>query len=114
MAGVPGPSHSNDALRLLRERFRAASPATIARLRGLVAALAASPAAPDAIDALRRELHRVHGTAGSYGFKAASQLAAAMEERVVRWGNAPALELSDRQALLEAFIGELEKAFEPE
>jgi chemotaxis protein histidine kinase CheA len=112
MAGLPGPSHPNDALRLLRERFRAASPATVARLRGLAAALAGKPDAPDAIDSLRRELHRVHGTAGSYGFKAASQLAAAMEERVVRWGKTPALELEQRQALLEEFIGELERAFD--
>ena len=111
MAGAPGPSHPNDALRLLRERFRAASPATVARLRGLAAALSGSPDAPDAIDALRRELHRVHGTAGSYGFKAASQLAAAMEERVVRWAKTPGLERDDRQGLLEEFFRELEGAF---
>jgi chemotaxis protein histidine kinase CheA len=112
MAGLPGSSHPSEALRVLRERFRAASPATVARLRNFAAVLARTPDAPGVIDALRRELHRVHGTAGSYGFKAASELAAAMEERVARWAKAPTLEREERSALLEEFTGALERAFE--
>jgi HPt (histidine-containing phosphotransfer) domain-containing protein len=111
MAGLPGSSHRSEALRLLHERFRAASPATLARLRTLAAALAPAPDAPEALETLRRELHRVHGTAGSYGFKLASQLAADMEQQVIRWGKSPTLERDDRVEILGTFIDELAGAF---
>ncbi len=34
----------------------------------------------EALEALRREVHKIHGSAGSYGFWSASRLAAGMEE----------------------------------
>jgi chemotaxis protein histidine kinase CheA len=112
MARLPGSSDPHEALRLLRERFRAASPATLSRLRTLAAALASAPSAPDALDALRRDLHRLNGTAGSYGFKLASHLAAEMERQVLRWGKDPSLERDDRVEILGTFIEALATAFQ--
>jgi chemotaxis protein histidine kinase CheA len=112
MAGLPRSTNPDEALRLLRERFRAASPATLARLRTLAASLASAPNAAASLDALRRELHRLNGTAGSYGFKRASQLAAGMEQQVLRWGRDPSLELDDRVEILGQFIEGLAGAFE--
>ena len=111
MAGQPRPLPA-DALRLLQERFRASSPALIARFRTLVAALAAAPADPDVLDDVCRELHRTHGTAGSYGFTAASRLAADLEARVVQWAADPLLERTERVTILGEFVKELIAAFE--
>src|SRR2546429_7838115 len=45
-------------------------------LAGLAHRIAARSADREALDALRREIHKVHGSAGSYGFMDASRLAA--------------------------------------
>ena len=82
MASAQTVARASDALRTLRERFRETSAGTIALLEELTRQLAADPTAPQTIAELRRELHRVHGTAGSYGFVEASRLAAKIEQRV--------------------------------
>ena len=97
----PTPPHGQmtEALAALRERYRATSATSVAALRRLAVQLASSPDAPDVIDALRRELHRVHGTAGTYGFPEASRLAAQLEERAIQWAADPALDRSRRGAM---------------
>jgi CheY-like chemotaxis protein len=52
---------------------------------------------------LRRELHRVRGTAGSYGFPEASEFAAALEELAIRWVADPALHRQRRASMTEEF-----------
>src|SRR6266513_3046671 len=59
-------------------------------LAGLVHRIAARSADREALDALRREIHKVHGSAGSYGFMDASRLAAGMEATVKDWLARPA------------------------
>src|SRR5205809_511516 len=54
-------------------------------LAGLAHRIAARSADREALDALRREIHKVHGSAGSYGFMDASRLAAGMEATVKDW-----------------------------
>ena len=94
MASAQTVARASDALRTLRERFRETSAGTIALLEDLSRQLGVEPAAPETIAALRRELHRVHGTAGSYGFVEASRLAAKLELRVAGWEQDPAIEAS--------------------
>src|SRR5437870_567262 len=54
-------------------------------LAGLAERLVVATSDSEAIDALRRETHKVHGSAGSYGFMEASRLAARMEATVKDW-----------------------------
>src|SRR2546429_3488465 len=58
-------------------------------LAGLAERLVVAASDCEAIDALRRETHKVHGSAGSYGFMEASRLAAGMEATVKDWAARP-------------------------
>ena len=89
MASAQTVARASDALRTLRERFRETSAGTSRCWRIWLGSSAADPSAPETIAALRRELHRVHGTAGSYGFVEASRLAAKLEQRVDAWEAGP-------------------------
>ena len=57
---------------------------------------------------MRRELHRISGTAGSFGFTEASILAGAFEERAVRWSGDPTFEREQRETNLRRFIAALD------
>ena len=97
-----------EALAALRERYRATSATSVAALRRLAAQLVLSPDASEVVEALRRELHRVHGTAGTYGFPEASRLAAQLEERAIQWAGNPALDRGRRGAMTAHFAEALE------
>src|SRR2546429_627886 len=58
-------------------------------LAGLAHRIAARSADREALDALRREIHKVHGSAGSYGFMDASRLAAGVGGAGKGWGAPP-------------------------
>src|SRR5205814_466011 len=89
----PSNDETAEALRVLRERYRTTIANTVAALRRLSAQLAVIASAPEVVEALRRELHRVHGAAGSFGFPEASRLAAELEEAAIRWGENPSLDV---------------------
>src|SRR5688500_13078184 len=101
-----------DALTALREHFRASSGPIVSTFERLAAQLSTSPTSPRALEALRRELHRVKGTAGSYGFLDASALATKLEERVAAWTSDPALELDNRGTIISHFGSALRLAFQ--
>src|SRR5688572_24930312 len=105
---------ASEALRALRERFRATSASTLDRFRELIGRLAVDPSDPQVLESLRDELHRVHGTAGSYGFAEASTLAARLEERVVRWQRDATDELSQRSMIIGHFVSALTLALATE
>ncbi|MBC7790473.1 MAG: response regulator [Anaerolineae bacterium] len=114
-SSLTSASHSDrksDALGILRERFKASSANMFAAFEGLAAQLAVTPDAPEVVEALRRELHRVHGTAGSYGFLDASRLAARLEERAVTWARLPDLERDQRATIIRHFVSALKLAFD--
>jgi len=101
------------ALAAMRQRYLTTSvPRTLEQLREIAALLAERPDAPPVLTLLRRELHRVRGTAGTYGFAAAAALCAAMEERAVTW-SAPDRQPSDQppSAALAELVAALERAF---
>jgi DNA-binding response OmpR family regulator/HPt (histidine-containing phosphotransfer) domain-containing protein len=114
MASAPAVARASDALRTLRERFRETSAGTITMLEDLARQLGTDPAAPETIGALRRELHRVHGTAGSYGFSEASRLAAKLEQRVERWESDATVESSQRSTIIGHFVSALRLALSAE
>jgi chemotaxis protein histidine kinase CheA len=101
----------NEKLRLLRERYRASAGQIVDGFRGIAAQLARTPTDDTVLDGLRRELHRVHGTAGSYGYAAVSDVAAALEERVAGWMSDPTLEAGQRAILVTEFARCIETAF---
>jgi CheY-like chemotaxis protein len=112
MTAPSSPAKTGEVLRALRERFRASSAGTIETFRALARQLAAAPAAPAVVESLRGEVHRVRGTAGSYGFVDASRLAARLEERVDEWAADPALDRDGRSTIVEHFVSALMLAFE--
>lgn len=105
-------SDLDHALTALREHFRAASGPIVATFEQLATLLTRMPTSPRALEALRRELHRVKGTAGSYGFLDASALAARLEERVETWITDPELELETRATIISHFGSALRLAFQ--
>ena len=114
MASAQTVARASDALRTLRERFRETSAGTITLLEDLARQLATEPAGAEAIAALRRELHRVHGTAGSFGFIEASRLAAKLEQRVAGWEVDASLERTQRATIIGHFVSALRLAMSAE
>jgi len=104
----PSSSDTSETLRILRERYRATIANTVAALRRLSAQLAVIAGAPEVVEALRRELHRVHGAAGSFGFPEASRLAGELEEAAIRWVTDPSLDVDRRAAMTADFANKLE------
>jgi CheY-like chemotaxis protein/HPt (histidine-containing phosphotransfer) domain-containing protein len=104
----PPNDQTAEALRVLRERYRTTIANTVAAFRRLSAQLAVIASAPEVVEALRRELHRVHGAAGSFGFPEASRLAAQLEEIAIRWGEDPSLDVDRRAAMTAEFANALE------
>ena len=105
---TPSNAQTAEALRVLRERYRVTIANTVAALRRLSAQLAVIASAPEVVEALRRELHRVHGAAGSFGFPEASKLAAELEEAAIRWVTNPTLDVDRRAAMTAEFANALE------
>ncbi len=58
----------------------------------------------EALEALRREVHKIHWSAGSYGFWSASRLAAGMEETAKDWAARPGDTEADRGSLARWFV----------
>lgn len=107
---MPSPAGLNETLLKLRERFSAASGNTVVAFTQLADQLQRHPTAPEVLDAVRRELHRLHGTAGSYGFHEASRIAGALESVAVKWTADPHLDRERRGAVLRQFARAIEAA----
>src|SRR2546426_1399697 len=74
---------------------------------GLAERLVVAGGDREALDALRRETHKVHGSAGSYGFMEASRLAAGMEATVKDWAARPDDPDVERGSLAHWFVKRL-------
>jgi CheY-like chemotaxis protein len=104
----PNKAEVDEALRVLRERYRGSVANTVAGFRYLAAQLTVKPENAEVLESLRRELHRVHGTAGSFGFPDASRLAGVLEARAVRWAADPTFDRGTRGAIIAHFASALE------
>jgi DNA-binding response OmpR family regulator/HPt (histidine-containing phosphotransfer) domain-containing protein len=109
-ARPPAEDAKAKALERLRERYRATIANTVEAFRQLGAQLAVQPTAPELLETLRREVHRVRGSAGSYGYAEASRLAERIERRVIAWAGDEALEPSQRSVIVGHFAAALELA----
>src|SRR6266705_5913522 len=76
-------------------------------LAGLAERLVAAGGDREALDALRHETHKVHGSAGSYGFMEASRLAAGMEATGKDWVARPDDADGERGSLARWFVKRL-------
>lgn len=106
------PAEFDAVLAKLRERFAASSGNTLKAFESLADQLQRTPSAPEVIDALRRELHRLHGTAGSYGYHEASRLAATLEMLVSTWQSDAQRDRERRSAIVRTFAVSLATAFD--
>ncbi len=104
------PAELDEVLAKLRERFAATAGNTLKAFEILADQLQRTPTAPEVVDALRRELHRVHGTAGSYGFLEASRLSAALELLASRWQSDTQRDRERRAAIVRQFVRALSTA----
>lgn len=107
---MPAPGDLKDVLAQLRERYLAGSTNTVAAFAKLAEQLEMAPDAPEVIDALRRELHRLRGTAGSYGFHETSRLAAALEPVTQKWTIDRDLDRGRRGAVVRKFVLSLQSS----
>ena len=105
------PTDFDAVLTKLRERFAASSENTLKAFEALADQLQRTPAAPEVLEALRRELHRLHGTAGSYGYHEASRLAATLELLVSTWQSDGQRDRERRAPIVRTFAGSLSSAF---
>lgn len=127
---MPSPSSAPLAASLaaLRTRYLGTADRTVAAVRALGARLTDAEAAltehadtthqpTAATDAaalagqLRRELHRVRGTAGTYGLATVADVCAAAEERAARWTTDPQADVGARGAAVAALADALAAAF---
>ncbi len=108
---MKSPAEFNAALAKLRERFAATSENTVQAFTALADKLQRTPSSADVVEALRRELHRIHGTAGSYGFHEVSRLAAALELVAMRWQTDTVRDKDRRASIVRQFARSLGAAF---
>ncbi len=103
-----GPPPSPDDLPPgLREEYLAGMRATLGVLAGIAKRLAAAGGDREALETLRRETHKIHGSAGSFGFMEASRLAAGMEATAKDWIARPGDTDMDRAGLTGWFVTRL-------
>ena len=91
---------------LLAEYLESAR-AQLGVLAGIAERLVAAGGDREALGALRHETHKVHGSAGSYGFMEASRLAAGMEATVKDWAARPDDPDVERGSLARWFVKRL-------
>lgn len=101
-----------DAMRELRARYRDTSQAMLDAFRAMARRLDQAPDDVTTLESLRRELHRIRGTAGSFGFHGANRIAKALEDRAIRWSADPQLDVTRRAALVASFAEALGLALE--
>lgn len=99
------------ALRGLQQRFAANADAMLAEYHMIADRIREAPGDREPIETLARQLHRLRGTAGSYGFHAASALAGRFETTVQTWlAESPqdaGANAATREAAARAFMAEL-------
>ena len=105
-----GDAAIESALAAMRLRYVETSRGIIATFELIGEQLARAPDSDDLLIPLRRELHRVHGTAGSLGFHEAGRMAGAMEGLVRGWSENPALDRERRSPIVSQFARALHEA----
>lgn len=104
--GSGGPS-ADDVLAAASVEFLASARQLVSAFDRLAGALEVRPDAAELLEPFRRELHRLNGSAGTFGLARAGRMAAAMESVVRRWIDSPALDRDRRAAVVTNFAAAL-------
>ncbi len=91
----------------LRAEYLAGVSQQLELLAQLGARLAADSGDVAALQEFRREVHKIRGAAGSFGFSQGSRVAGAMEETAKEWVANPADRSDDRAAIVRWFVKRL-------
>jgi DNA-binding response OmpR family regulator/HPt (histidine-containing phosphotransfer) domain-containing protein len=86
-----------------RRQFLSTARGTLDAFDQLGAQLAAQPTAEQLLTPLRRELHRLNGSAATFGFPGVGRMAAALEAAVKKWVDDPDLDRDRRAAIVTRF-----------
>jgi CheY-like chemotaxis protein len=95
----------------LRERFLNSARGALERLHRYAALLELDPRDANVLDTLRREVHRLRGSSGSYGYGEASEKLGEMEQRARTWALDPALDAANRGIILRRLVDALHTAY---
>ncbi len=109
MSEAPSVGNTDAMLAVLRERYRSSIGATLASLDRLGGQLAETPTAAAVLESVRREVHRIHGSAGSYGFAAVSRLARVFEQRLSRWSEDVGADAGERATMVSRFTAAIRR-----
>ena len=108
------PSGSADIPQELLADYRRAVAAQVAAIKACADRLDQNPSDREALEFFRREVHKVRGSGGSYGFPDASELAASMEETAKDWiAHADEVRM-DRGAVARWFTDRLAEVVTPD
>lgn len=86
-----------------RRQFLSTTRGTLDAFDHLGVQLASQPAADELLSPLRRELHRLNGSAATFGFPRVGRMAAALEGAVKKWAADPALDRERRAPIVARF-----------
>lgn len=95
-----------------RLRFVEASRTALAALEELEPRLAEHPRSGELITSLRREVHRMSGSAGTFGFDAVSRMCSAFEAVVRHWAMDEMADAGRRATIVRCFTSALAQQFE--
>ncbi len=95
----------------LRERFLGSAHAALERMHQYAALLELDPRDATVLDTLRRELHRLRGSSGSYGYAEAGDRIAEMEQKARTWALDPSLDAANRGVIVRRVVDALYTAF---
>jgi CheY-like chemotaxis protein len=107
LGGVTGPVDDAEIPPALRAEYLAGASEQLELLAELGGRLGRDPGDVEALQAFRREVHKIRGSAGSFGFLQGSRVAAAMEETAKEWVADPADRSDDRAAIVRWFVKRL-------
>lgn len=108
------PSDSADIPQELLADYRRAVAGQVAAIKACADRLDRNPTDREALEFFRREVHKVRGSAGSYGFPEASDLAAEMEDTARDWiAHADEVQM-DRGAVARWFTKRLTEVVNPD
>jgi CheY-like chemotaxis protein len=92
--------------------FVAATRVALAECETAATRLGAAPDDAAALDVVRRCVHRLNGSAGTFGFARAGRMAAAMEAVARRWLADPALDRDRRGDIVATFVAAARALFD--
>jgi len=104
----PHSSGESEVLEQARRQFLAVARGTVDAFAQLGEQLAARPDAAELLTPLRRELHRLNGSAATFGFPRLGRMAAALESAVKKWAADPQLDRDRRAPIVTRFTKALE------